>query len=164
MGIFFISYNDAIYLLNHSSLDQMPQVMKCWEGVYYYYENIRLSGDNDRCYGEIQMALKQCGRWIHEALEETDYSTSLPRSTKQSLALQNNIHPDSEVLDMGLTSRSDELRRIVEGVLVLRTYWHDRVNNLPIKDRLKLEIAALFNICFPLQTLTSTHSLERPAT
>lgn len=64
---------------------------------------------------------------------------------KQSLTLvQNNIHSNSEVLNISLERRSNELRAVVESVITSKVYWHDLVSTLPVKDQIKLKFTTLY--------------------
>lgn len=58
--------------------------------------------------------------------------------------MQNNIHLNSQILDIGLERRSNELRAIIESVSLLKVYWHGRVSTLPVKDQIKLEFATFY--------------------
>lgn len=107
------------------TLDQMVQMMKRWKGVYNYsitgdqtitklqkqnyknnYKNYSITGDHDRNYDDVQVALMLWVEWIFKALE-TKNSTSLQRSAGKQGSASLNIHPNSKVLNMGLTRRSN---------------------------------------------------------
>lgn len=47
---------------------------------------------------------------------------------KQSLVLlQNNLHPEAEVLDIGLEERAKQLEVLTQEVLSLKDYWHNKI-------------------------------------
>jgi len=44
MGLYVLEYDDCVYILDFSSMDQVHQVSKMWEGFYKYATNYRLTG------------------------------------------------------------------------------------------------------------------------
>jgi len=123
MGLYIIEYEDSVYILDFSSMDQVHQVSKMWEGFYKYASNYRLSGMGT-CRKEVNVGvIDKLKTWIVTTLELTQFTDKLARCMKQSLALiQNDIHPDAEKLDVNLGAKSVKPDQMIREILVLPSY------------------------------------------
>ncbi|APG78075.1 RNA-dependent RNA polymerase [Wuhan insect virus 15] len=145
VNLFVLVYDDAIYVIDHSILDQLHLIAKRWEGNFSYAENYRVSGSFREDDGKFRIALDICRTWIHRTLKETGYSEELPRVMKQSLALlQNEFHSHAETLDVGYRQKTESLSEAIRGILDLPVHWHDLISGLDIPDRSKLDLATLY--------------------
>jgi hypothetical protein len=145
LGLFIIVYSDDVFILDYSALDQVHACAKFWEGAYNYCINYRISGSLESRKSDMLSALVECINWITQAMLQTNYSESLARSMKQSLAyLPNGFHAKSEKLEMGLEDRAKELQAAIEDILHLKKYWHEFISELNLTDRAKLDIAHLY--------------------
>lgn len=143
VGLTIIEYTDAVYILDYAGIDQLHSISKFWEGASLYCHNYRLSGKWDRL--DMVTPLKQAMEWIVLALESSNFSDSLPRSMKQSVALlQNNFHAESEVLNVHDADKAESLTAAIADILPLPTYWHDKVLKLDVPDRAKMDLANLY--------------------
>jgi hypothetical protein len=88
-------------------------------------------------------ALEKCTQWISRCMELTNFSESLARSMKQSLAyLQNEFHATAEKLDMRLEEISD-LESPIKEIVELPSYLHDHIKSLEPTGRAMLDMAKL---------------------
>jgi hypothetical protein len=145
LGHFILVYENDIYFLDYSSIDQVHACAKFWEGAYNYCINYRISGTLNTERVNMLDALEVCIRWITTSMKSSSFSDSLARSMKQSLALlQNCFHPKAEKLEMGMDSRAKDLRETIEDILKLRVYWHGLITSLDVPDRAKLDLSHLY--------------------
>jgi len=145
LGHLFLDFEDALYILDFSLMDQVHGCAKFWEGAYSYCHNYRLSGNLTSEKSDMVFALNKCISWIVKIMEEHCYSTLLSRSMKQSLALlQNYFHPHADKLEMGWKERSEGLKKEIANTLLLSKYWHEVILELCITDRAKLDMAHLY--------------------
>lgn len=145
MGLYILEYQDAFYILDYSSLDQVHLVSKMWEGFYKYASNYRLCGMGT-CRKEINyLTINKCKSWLCNAMEETNFSDKLARSMKQSLALlQNDMHEEAERLNINLQIKSQKLKQLISEIIPLRIYWHEFLRDLTISSRIQLDLANIF--------------------
>lgn len=145
IGLYLIVYSDAIYIVDFSSLDQVHQVSKMWEGFYKYASNYRICGQNGALREINPTIIDRCSAWVVKALEKTEFSDSLARCMKQSLALlQNDMHASAERLDVDLQAKSRKLTRMIKEILALDEYWHEFLRSLGISCRSQLDVAHVF--------------------
>lgn len=134
-----------MYVIDHSTLDQLHLVAKRWEGNYCYVENYRVSGGFLDQRREMEACLDKCRVWIASSLKSSGYNEALARSMKQSCALmQNELHTGAETLNMGHERKSSELRKAIEGIVQLDIYWHDFLYKLDINDRQRMDLMNLY--------------------
>lgn len=93
LGKIFMDFDDAVYILDFSLMDQVHGCAKFWEGVYSYCHNYRISGNLGSDKNDMVKALNACTDWVSNILITSNFSVLLPRSMKQSLALLQNDSP-----------------------------------------------------------------------
>lgn len=145
VNLFFLVYKDAVYVMDHSMLDQLHLVAKRWEGHYAYVENYRRSGHfiDESC--KLAVALEKCRSWVCRMLVETNFSDALPRVMKQSYALaQNMLHTHAETLDVGHEEKTRKLTEDIKEVLNLSMQWHELFDSVDLADRQKLDMMTLY--------------------
>jgi hypothetical protein len=145
LGLYFLEYEDAVYILDYSSLDQMHGVSKTWEGFYGYAENYRLCGGTATPRPAFIRAVDICRDWIACALRHSMFSESLARSMKQSLALlQNEFHASEEKLNVHYEAKTKEMEALIRDIIPLPVYWHEIIARLDVADRARLDIANMY--------------------
>lgn len=81
-------------------------------------------------------SLNRCVARLAKTVQETSYCTFLHRSIKQSLALFQNMHLETEKLEMGEV-RSRKLKTIISEILPMDNFWHNMVNSLDLTMAVK---------------------------
>lgn len=145
MGLYIFETHDAYYVLDYSSVDQVHQVSKMWEGFYKYASNYRLTGTRKKLPSLGPWHITKLKEWITSSLKTTNYINKLSRSMKQSLALmQNDLHPEAEKLNVNLKEKSEKLKELIKNVLPLPSYWHEAIRALKLPGRIELDVANMF--------------------
>jgi len=145
VNLHFIVYHDAIYVLDHSMIDQLHLTSKRWEGNYSYCENYRPTGMFEKSRPNMKHALDLCRGWMIRQINSTHFSDALARSMKQSVALfQNEFHSQAEKLDVGWEAKSEKMESYIRGELILDVYWHEQLRTLDIPDRAKMDMSTLY--------------------
>ena len=145
VNLFFLIYSDAIYVIDHSTLDQLHLTAKRWEGNYQYACNYRATGWLDQPRYDIVGPMDKCRLWISNSMIYSGFSDSLARVMKQSLALiQNEFHSCGETLDVQWDKKSEKLKADIRDILDLPVQWHDHLYSLNIPDRAKLDLSTLY--------------------
>lgn len=60
LGQLFLDFEDIVYILDFSLMDQVHGCAKFWEGVYNYCHNYRLSGNLGSDTNNMVQALETC--------------------------------------------------------------------------------------------------------
>jgi hypothetical protein len=116
---------------------------KSCKGAYSYCENYRLSGLLQSSTVDMTLSLNRCVARLAKTVQETSYSTFLHRSIKQSLAVLQNMHLETEKLEMGEV-RSRKLKTLISQMVPMDNIWHNMVNSLDLPWQSKMYLANLY--------------------
>lgn len=143
---FFLSYAKGLYVLDHSSVEQVRLCMRFWAGARCYCANYRIIGDPMAKSYSMTDAFDKCLEWVSYAMKNESDRHKVPRLMKTSVAkMQAGFHSERQTLDVGVSERIRSMSVAEAEIINLGVHWSDTLNALNIPERAKVDLGYLYH-------------------
>jgi len=152
-GFWILEYreNNEVFILDHSSMDQLVKCIGSIKGILEYWLNYSLIGDptidNPVIRSDNFSAAVDCLDWVMTKLKEHEWTDFLAKDMKMGQAiLLTTFHEHNERLDLENIVREQVQRDSQKEYLPMEEHWQDFLKRLRILDRQRFDMSNFFHI------------------